>query len=324
MSIKLSSGNRVLVTGGTGFVGTNLCIYLQSIGCDVIIASRGIRKSYLSSNFEIIHGNLSNTEDCKKAVKDVDYIFHLAASGFTSITDTKLAARTFNDNILMNGNILKAALNSGVKKFLFASSGSIYPPHLSLLEEEKAWDGNPHSAEWYFAWTKRLGELQCKSLYDEFKFPIAICRIGAVYGPFDNFDPSTARVVPALIGRTVKGKDPLIVWGSGKAIRSFVYIDDVIRGLCETLDNYAVSDALNIAVSSSSSIKNVVTTIIKICKYKGKIVFDASKPGGNPYKVMSHKKALEKISFLAKVSLEEGMQKTIKWYNENRNKLVSY
>jgi GDP-L-fucose synthase len=310
---------RVLITGGTGFVGTNLSIYLKSIGCHVRIVSRGLTEKKCNFDFEQIKGDLSNLDDCKKVVKDIDYVFHLAASGFTSISNPSLAARTFNDNLLMNGNILRESLRAKVKSFLFASSGSVYPPNLDLLEEERAWDGNPHPSEWYFAWTKRMGELQCKSLYDEFGFPISICRIGAVYGPYDNFDPITARVVPALIRRVVSNENPLKVWGSGKAIRSFIYVNDVVECLCDSLESYAVADPLNVASPISTTIKELVLTITEVSNYKGQVDFDTSKPEGNPLKVMSHKKAFEKIAFQAKTSLKEGLAKTIQWYQSNEH-----
>jgi GDP-L-fucose synthase len=311
------NGANILVTGGSGFVGTNLALYLKSLGAHVKIASRGQKKNYLSSELTIMTGDTTDFEFCKQIVKDIDFVFHLAAEGFTSISNPKLAAKTFNDNILMNANVLRASFQSGVKRFLFASSGSVYPPNNNLLEEEEAWNGNPHQAEWYFAWTKRLGELQCKAIFESEGFPTAICRIGAVYGPYDNFDPTTARVIPALIYRVTSRENPLVIWGSGNAIRNFIYVEDVVRGLCQTLENYVIADPLNITSPTATKIKELVEIIADIANYKGELFFDASKPEGNPYKIMSHKKTLEKINFLAEVSPREGLIDTIEWYRNN-------
>jgi GDP-L-fucose synthase len=307
----------VLITGGSGLIGTNLALYLESLGAHVRIASRGQRKNYLPSNYTTMTGDLTNFEFCKKIVKEIDFVFHLAVEGFTSISNPKLTAKVFNNNILLNANIIKASFQSDVKRFLFASSGTIYGPNNNLLEEENAWNGNPHQLEWYFAWTKRLGELQCKAIFESEGFPTAICRIGNAYGSYDNFDLSTATVIPKLIRKAISGEDPLVIWGSGRAVRNFVYVDDVIRGLCETLEKYAVSDPLNITSPIQTTIKELVETIADLANYRGKIFFDKTKPEGNIFKIMSHKKTLEKINFIAKISLSEGIKKTLDWYVKN-------
>lgn len=307
----------MLITGGTGFIGSNLTLHLTNMGANVIVASRGKKEPTIEEKCRTIHVDLTRLEDCRLAAKDVDYVFHLASAGYGLAWNAKHPAQTLAPNLLMNTNMLQAARLEGVQRFLFVSSSSVYPANLSTLEEDKAWDGNPHPSDSFFAWSKRMGELTSKAYSDEYGLKTAIVRLGNPYGIYDNFDIETSHVIPALIKRALSLENPFTVWGTGDPVRNFIYVSDVVEGMLLALEKYAVADPLNIASSESVKIKDLVSLVLRLTDYKGSLFFDTSKPDGHPYKFLSAKKAEEKIGFRSKVSLEEGLKKTIKWYKEN-------
>jgi GDP-L-fucose synthase len=311
------SGKKVLITGGTGFIGRNLVEHLLNLGAAVRIISRGYKKSNILSEVEVMQGDLSDLTVCRKAAKDMDFVFHLAAAGGGLLYNMKHPAGTFTPNVLMNTNMLEAARLENVKRYLFPSSSSVYPPHLEILEEEKAWEGNPHGSDSFFAWSKRMGELQAEAYAKEYGMKIAIVRLGNPYGPHDNFDPETAHVIPSLIHRAVNKVNPFVVWGAGEAVRSFVHVKDVVNAMTTVLERYGICDPVNVASGEAVKIKDVVKIVIELTNYNGELKFDTSKPEGHPLKVMSIKKLQEKVGYEPKIALEEGLKDTVDWYVMN-------
>src|SRR5262249_1649641 len=149
----------------------------------------------------------------------------------------------------------------------------VYPPDLDKLVEEKAWDGNPHGSDSFFAWSKRMGELQAQAYAEEYDMSIALVRLGNPYGPRDNFDLETSHVIPALINKAMHKVNPLVVLGTGEAMRSFVHVRDVVSAMTQILEVYSDCDPVNIA-SGSVKIKELVKIILELTKYKGKLEFD--------------------------------------------------
>ena len=308
------SGKKVLVTGGTGFIGSNLVEHLVKLGAKVRVISRGTKRNKLpESGVETIEGDLTQLDTCRNAAKGMDYVFHLAAAGGGLIYNMNHPAGTLTPNLLINTYMLEAARLENVDRYLFTSSSSVYPPDLDKLVEEKAWDGNPHGSDSFFAWSKRMGELQAQAYAEEYDMSIALVRLGNPYGPRDNFDLETSHVIPALINKAMHKVNPLVVLGTGEAIRSFVHVRDVVSAMTQVLEVYSDCDPVNIA-SGSVKIKELVKIILELTNYKGKLEFDTSKPEGHPLKVMDTKKLEDKVGYKPKINLYEGIKDTIDWY----------
>ena len=312
------SGKQVLVTGGTGFIGSNLVECLIKLGANVRVISRGNKRNKLpESGVETIEGDLTQLNTCRNAARGMDYVFHLAPAGGGLIYNMNHPAGTLTPNLLINTNMLEAARLENVDRYLFTSSSSVYPPNLDKLVEEKAWDGNPHGSDSFFAWSKRMGELQAQAYAEEYDMSIALVRLGNPYGPRDNFDLETSHVIPALINKAMHKVNPLVVLGTGEAIRSFVHVRDVVSAMTQVLEVYTDCDPVNIA-SGSVKIKELVNIILELTKYKGKLEFDSSKPEGHLLKVMDIKKLEDKVGYKPKINLREGIKDTVDWYlNEN-------
>jgi len=307
-------GKKVLVTGGTGFIGTNLVERLLNLGANVRTVSRGIRKNILPSKVEVVRDDLTNLQSCRSAAKGMDYVFHLAAAGGGLVYNMNHPAGTLTPNLLINTNMLEGARIENVQRYLFTSSSSVYPPNLEVLEEEKAWEGNPHGSDSFFAWSKRIGELQARAYVDEYGMSIALVRLGNPYGPGDNFDPETSHVIPALVHKAVNKVNPFVVWGAGEAVRSFVHVKDVVNAMTQVLEVYPICDPVNIATGESVKVKDLVKMVLELTNYKGELKFDTSKPEGHLLKVMSVKKLQDKVGYRPMINLREGIRDTIKWY----------
>lgn len=308
------SGKKVLITGGTGFIGSNLVEHLVKLGAKVRVISRGTKRNKLpQSGVKTIEGDLTQLDTCRNAAKGMDYVFHLAAAGGGLQYNMNHPAGTLTPNLLINTNMLEAARLENIDRYLFTSSSSVYPPDLDKLVEEKAWDGNPHVSDSFFAWSKRMGELQAQAYAEEYGMSIALVRLGNPYGPRDNFDVETSHVIPALINKAMHKVNPLVVLGTGEAMRSFVHVRDVVSAMTKVLEVYSDCDPVNIA-SGSVKIKELVKIILELTKYKGKLEFDTSKPEGHLLKVMDIKKLEDKVGYKPKINLYEGIKDTIDWY----------
>lgn len=308
------AGSRVLVTGGTGFIGSNLVEHLINLGAKVRIISRGNKKNSLPGGVDIMHGDLTELHTCRNAAKGMDYVFHLAAAGGGLAYNMNHPAGTLTPNLLMNTNMLEAARVENVDRYLFTSSSSVYPPNLDTLIEENAWEGNPHGSDSFFAWSKRMGELQAKAYAAEYGMSIALVRLGNPYGPKDNFDLETCHVIPALIYKAINKVNPFVVLGAGQAIRSFVHVKDVINAMTRALEVYSICDSVNIASGEFVKIKDLVNIVLELTNYKGELKFDTTKPEGNLLKVMSIRQLQEKVGYKPTINLREGVKDTIEWY----------
>jgi len=310
---------KILVTGSTGMLGSHLVELLskQNANLRIIKHTREIPSEIKSDSIEVLYGDLTDKSFAKKAVKGVDYVFHLAAFtgglGRTSIHP----ATTLTPNLTMDGNVLDAAKEENVEKFLYASCACIYPNSESDLGENDAWKGDPPEVHASYSWAKRMGERQAISYHKEFGMQIAIVRPSNSYGPRDNFDPTASHVISALIIKAKNKMDPFVIWGDGTPIREFIYAEDAAKGMLSAMEKYTNADPINLASGEYASIGVLANKIIKICNYDPKIKFDTTRPNGQKRRVLMNQKAYDKIKFKAETSLDEGLRKTIHWYEKN-------
>lgn len=312
---------KVLVTGGAGFIGSFTTEQLLERGAkvSVITKSGNIRNiQQIKNKIKVIRADLVNPRNALMATKNMDVILHLASRVAGIEYNINHPATMFGDNVVMTKNILEAAVKNKVKRALVTSSACVYPRHCKIpTPETEGFKEDPEPTNLGYGWAKRVSELLGRFYAQEHGLKVAIVRPYNAYGPRDDFDPKTSHVIPALIKRVFDGESPLVVWGSGKQSRSFLYVEDFARGLIETAEKYPEADPINIGSDEEITIADLAKLIIKLSGKKIKIKFDRSKPDGQPRRKCDTKKAKQKINYKAKFSLEEGLKKTIKWYKQH-------
>ncbi len=293
-------------------IGIALLEILLPRGAKVRVASLD-RDPELPAGVEFLKFDLMQPEPCLQACAGMDYVFHLAGiKGGVGIGRSQ-GARFLEGNAFMNLNMLKAARESGIKKYLFTSTIGVYPDG-EIFRENEVWDKPPHPSDWYGAWAKRFGELQCEASLEQYGFESVIVRPANVYGPFDNFNPKTAMVIGALIARVLSGEDPLVVWGDGTPVRDFIYSKDCARGMMFAMEKAKPCDPVNLGSGIGVTIRELIETICKYAPKAPKIEWDTSRPAGNRKRLMDITKARESIGFKPEYSLDQGIRETMEWY----------
>lgn len=308
---------RVLITGGTGMIGMALSELLLARRAKVRVSSLD-RDPVLAPGVEFRQLDLTTWEACVEACSGMDYVFHLAGiKGGVGIGRTQ-GARFLEGNAFINLHMLKAARECGAKKYLFTSTIGVYPDG-EIFREQDVWDRPPHPSDWYGAWAKRFGELQCEASLEQYGFESVIVRPANVYGPYDNFNPKTAMAVCALIARVLEGEDPLVVWGDGTPVRDFIYSKDCARGMMLAMEYAKPCDPVNLGSGTGVSIRDLVQTICKYAPRAPKVEWDASRPKGISKRLMDMTKAREVLGFEPQYSLDQGIRETMEWYQAHRD-----
>ena len=316
------SDKNILVTGGTGMIGSHLVELLLEKNANVRIVAheREIPPELEDKGLDVVSGDLTEKKFVEESVKDMDYVFHLAAyTGGLGRTSTHPAS-TLTPNLIMDGNVLECAKNEGIERFLYASCTCVYPNDEKTLEEEDAWKGNPPEIHASYSWSKRMGERQAIAYHKEYGMNIAIVRPSNSYGPRDSDDLETAHALGSLIMKAINKMDPFVIWGDGNPIREYIYARDAAKGMLLAMENYCVGDPINLASGEFVSISELARKILKLTNTSPEIKFDKEKPSGQKRRVLSNKKAKEKIGFVAETSLDAGIEETIKWYKQKLGK----
>lgn len=312
------AGKRVLVTGGTGLIGRPLVELLVSAGADLTVASldpvQDLPKGILFKKLD-----LREFSSCLEVCSNQEIVFQLAGvKGSPAMTSSRPAS-FFVPTLQFSINMMEAARQQGVERFLFTSSVGVYSP-AEVFHEDDVWSTFPSENDRFAGWAKRMGELQAQAYEIEHNWRnISIVRPANVYGPYDNFDPANAMVIPSLIRRIVDGERPLKVWGDGSAIRDFIFSRDVARGMMHAVEQ-GINTPINLGSGSGISIKNIAETIVKCFNDANlDIVWDSSKPNGDARRILDMKRANE-FGFTAETPLETGIQETIDWFVSNQHR----
>lgn len=325
-SQKFWKDKKVLVTGGTGFIGSCVVENLVSLGSKITVFDRmssGVIKniSYLKNKVNFIRGDCANIIDAKNACRNQEIVLNLAARVGGIEYNMSHQATMLRDNLLIAITMLDAALVNKVERFLVVSSACVYPRECEVpTPETEGFVSEPEPTNGGYGWGKRMAELLGKYYAQQFGMKIGIVRPYNCYGPRDNFDPKVSHVIPGLIKRVLDGEDPVMVWGSGRQTRAFLYVEDLAKGMILAIEKYPVPDPINLGTDEEVSIKDLIRKIISISGKKSKIMFDTSKPDGSPRRNCDNTKAKEKIGFVAKTAFDEGLRKTIEWYKQNHSK----
>lgn len=312
------TGKKVLVTGGTGLIGTPLVRMLIEAGAQVhVVSMDDPSRAHVQSIFRRL--DLMKFENCMEACAGIEIVFHLAGiKGSPAMCATKPAS-FFVPTILFNTNMMEAAKQCGVDRYLFTSTVGVYAP-AEVFHEDEVWKTFPSENDKFAGWAKRMGELQAQAYQIENKWnKISIVRPANVYGPLDNFDPNNAMVIPSLIRRAVDGENPLVVWGDGTPVRDFIHADDVARGMMLAIEKECYQP-INLGSGVGITIRELVEIISSQLESSPEIVWDTSKPIGDKKRILDITRA-KSIGFEPQVSFNAGIRGVIDWYRENKNKI---
>lgn len=312
--MRFWSNKKVLVTGGAGFLGFFVV--------EKLIKERNVNPEGLvipkSKDMD-----LRIWENCVKVVKDIDIVLHLAGKGGGIGYNRRYPATLFYDNIIMNTQLMEAARREGVEKFVGIGTVCSYPKYTPIpFKEENLWDGYPEETNASYGLSKKTMLVQSQAYRQQYGFNSIHLLMVNLYGPRDSFDPERSHVIPALIKKVVDAKlerrNEVVVWGTGKASREFLYVEDAAEGILLATEKYNKSDPVNLGSGREITIKELVDLIVKLTGYGGKIVWDTSKPDGQPRRCLETTRAKKEFEFEAKTDFEEGLKRTIDWYLSTR------
>ena len=308
---------KILVTGGTGLIGMPLVRKLVELGANLTVVSLD-KSPNIDKSVNFVNLDLRSFENCLKVCRDKEIVFNLIGVKGSPKMTLENPASFFIPTITFAINMMEAARQSGVQRYLYTSSIGVYQPS-DVFNEDDVWSTFPSENDRFAGWAKRMGELQAQAYDIQYKWDkISIVRPANVYGPYDNFDPENAMVIPSLINRAMSGERPLSVWGDGSPIRDFIYTDDVADGMLEVVKQ-GYNKPINLGSGKGVSIKEIATSIANKMPDKCEIIWDTSKPAGDVKRIMNTERA-ESIGIKPKISLDEGIETTIKWYNKFNNK----
>lgn len=303
------SGTRVLVTGGAGFLGKRICAMLADHGAAEVIVPR--RAEHDLTRQDVAEALVADTRP--------EAIIHLAAEVGGIGANRANPGRYFYANMAMGLHLVEAARATGVGKVVQVGTVCAYPKHAPVpFREDALWDGYPEETNAPYGVAKKALLVMLQSYRTQYGLNGIYLLPVNLYGPGDNFDLETSHVIPALIRKFVTardaGADEVEVWGTGAASREFLYVDDAARGIVMATQAYDDADPVNIGTGREITIKDLVELIADLVGYKGTIRWDTSKPDGQPRRMLDTSRAKERFGFTAEVDLEEGLRRTIDWW----------
>ena len=303
---------KILVTGGAGFLGSLVVKKLASknIPLENIIIPR-------SKNTD-----LRIWENCLQVVKDIDIVIHLAAKVGGIGYNQRNPATLFYDNAIMGIQLIEAARQAEVGKFVIVGTVCSYPKITPVpFNDENLWNGYPEETNAPYGLAKKMLLVQSQSYRSQYGFNSIFLLPVNLYGPGDNFDLESSHVIPALIRKCIEAKeqgdDHIVIWGDGSATREFLYVEVCAEAIILATEKYNKGDPINIGSGFEISINDLVNLIIKFTGFSGEIVWDTSKPNGQPRRMLDTTRAYEEFGFRANTNLEEGLKRTIEWYKQN-------
>ena len=304
---------RICVTGGAGFLGTHLIANLRQ---------RGAKEIFIP---KIEDYDLVDRDAIARLLADSnpDVIIHLAAHVGGIGANREHPAEFFYDNLMMGVQLMHQAYERGVEKFIAIGTVCAYPKFTPTpFKEDDLWIGYPEETNAPYGLAKKMLLVQSQAYRDQYGYNSIFLLPVNLYGPGDNFNPRSSHVIPALIRKCVEAKenseDHIVVWGDGSPTREFIYVKDAAQGIALAAERYNESEPVNIGSGFEISIKDLVEKIAKMTGFEGELVWDTSKPNGQPRRALDVSRAREKFGFEAKTDFNEGLQNTIDWYLANR------
>lgn len=306
---------KVLVTGGSGFLGSFVVEKLGEKGCRDISVSHS--EEYDLRQLDAIQSLLKDTKP--------DMIIHLAARVGGIGANRAHPAEFFYDNLMMGVQLMHESWRAGINKFVAIGTVCAYPKFTPVpFKEDDLWNGYPEETNAPYGLAKKMLLIQAQTYRQQYGFNAIYLLPVNLYGQRDNFDLESSHVIPALIRKCIeaakRNDDHIVVWGTGKPTREFLYVADAAEGILLAAERYNGSEAVNLGSGMEISIHDLVNLIARLTGFKGKIVLDSSKPDGQPRRCLNTERAERLFGFRARTSFEEGLRQTIEWYRKEEVK----
>jgi len=302
---------RVCVTGGDGFLGSYVVQKLRERGCNSVFIPR-------SRDYDLRDRSAVNRmyDDARP-----DMVIHLAAVVGGIGANRENPGRFFYDNLMMGAQLMDEAVRRGVEKFVAIGTICAYPKFTPVpFREEDLWAGYPEETNAPYGLAKKMLLVQGQAYRQQYGLNSIYLLPVNLYGPRDNFDPSSSHVIPALIRKCIEarqsGEKSISVWGTGSASREFCYVNDCAEGILLASEYYSKPDPVNIGAGFEITIRELATLIARFTRFEGELVFDPTKPDGQPRRCLDVSRAEREFGYRARIPLEEGLRRTVEWYEQ--------
>lgn len=310
-------GKRVVVTGGAGFLGSHVVERLSTLGCAEVIVPR-------SATY-----NLVERDAVRKLYRDArpDIVIHLAARVGGIGANQHNPGKYFYENLQMGVHIIEESRHAGVSKLVIAGTICSYPKDTPVpFREESLWDGYPEETNAPYGIAKKALLVMAQAYRTQYGVNAIVLLPVNLYGPRDNFDLETSHVIPAMIRKCVTARDhgapEVVLWGDGSPTREFLYVDDCARGLILGAERYNGPEPVNLGAGFEISMGDLGARIKRLTGYTGLLTWDTSRPGGQPRRSLDTTRARAAFGFQAEMDFDEGLQRTIAWYEQNKEHIA--
>ena len=300
---------RILVTGGAGFLGRHVVEILQGRGCREITVPR--RSEY----------DLTREEAVERLYRDARpaVVIHLAAAVGGIGVNARNPGRFFYENLVMGSMMMEYARRTGVEKFVGIGTICAYPKFAPVpFREDDLWDGYPEETNAAYGLAKKMLLVQGQAYRQQYGFRAIHLLPVNLYGPGDNFDPETSHVIPAIIrkclGAVKRGDREIVCWGDGTPTREFLYVEDCAQAIVLATERYDGAEPVNVGAGFEISIKALVELIAELTGFRGRVMWDTTKPNGQPRRSLDTSRAWEAFGFRARTPFQEGLERTVAWY----------
>ncbi len=312
MSIDWPS-ERVVVTGGAGFLGSFVQEELRRRGAEYVFVPR-------SKDYDLVQmdGVRALYRDAKPTI-----VLHLAARVGGIGANRQNPGKFFYDNLMMGVQLIELGRQVGLKKLVALGTICAYPKFCPVpFREKDIWNGYPEETNAPYGLAKKMILVQSQAYRQQYGFDSIVLFPVNLYGPRDNFDLETSHVIPALVRKCIearaRGEKRIVAWGTGAASREFLHVRDAAEAIVTASERYEKSEPVNLGAGFEIKIRDLVPLVARICRFEGEIVWDGSKPDGQPRRMLDTSRALFEFGWKARIGFEEGLRETVEWYERNR------
>ena len=298
---------KALVTGGSGFLGSHVVERLRAEGHEVVVPR--------SANYDLTH-----EEDAARLFRDAEpeIVFHLAALAGGIGANRGAPGRFWHANLLMGAHVLEQSRRVGVEKLVLLGTICSYPKFTPVpFREEDLWNGYPEETNAPYGIAKKAQLVGAQAYREQYGLHSIYLLPVNLYGPRDSFDLETGHVIPSLIRKMIESRDEVVLWGDGSPTREFLYVEDCAEGIVLAAERYDAPEPVNLGTDEEISIRDLAEIVAELTGFEGEIVWDTSKPNGQPRRRLDVSKAAQLFGFRAQTTLREGLERTIAWYRRH-------